>query len=278
MQKAQLLRKLVIPIMAIALITSCQKNSQPLLPPTDAGSERVILPQSAARGSLDYNTFYGPTVEMGNGWIRTWANIKRSNNTPMAIGVEYGVGALDNLSTDPTAFETNTFMLSLHQKVKAITPFDHVMVDWNPEGHEPAGIYTVPHFDIHFYKIPVAEQMMITSLPTAPPAAGYLPASYVINAGPVPNMGTHWLDPSSPELPPTFSAFTYTMIYGSNNGDVIFIEPMITKEFLASGATVNKDYPQPSSYAPSNTYYPSTYNIWEANGRHYVSLSNFVWR
>ncbi len=278
MQKVKLLGKIVIPVMALAFISSCQKNSQDLIAPSETISERIIHPQPSARGPVDYNTFYGPTREMGNGWIRSWANIQRSDNTPLAIGIEYGVGALDNLSTNATAFATNTFMLPFHQKVKAITPFDHVMVNWNPAGHEPPGIYDVPHFDIHFYKIPVAQQMMITAAPTAPPASGYLPPMYVFNAGAVPQMGTHWPDPTSPEFPPTLSPFTHTMIYGSNEGDVIFVEPMITRAFLLSGTTVNKNYPQPALFAPSHTYYPSTYNIWEANGRHYVSLSNFIWR
>jgi hypothetical protein len=26
-------------------------------------------------------------------------------------------------------------------------------LDWNPRGHIPDGVYTVPHFDVHFYLI-----------------------------------------------------------------------------------------------------------------------------
>ncbi|MEP6495442.1 MAG: hypothetical protein ABJF01_22335 [bacterium] len=44
--------------------------------------------------------------------------------------------------------------------------FDHVVLDWNPAGHEPEHVYTLPHFDFHFYSVSEAEQMKI--MPDAP--------------------------------------------------------------------------------------------------------------
>jgi hypothetical protein len=83
-----------------------------------------------------------------------------------------------------------------------------------------------------------------------------------------------------PELPPTLMPFTHTFIYGSNNGQVIFLEPMITKAFLLSGSTYSKSFPQPLHFSPSGTNYPTVYKIWKNadNGRHYVALTDFVWR
>ena len=184
------------------------------------------------------------------------------------------------LFRSPMNFPANTFILMLHHKAKETTPFDHITINWEPTGHEPNGIYNVPHFDMHFYKISVAAQMAITGIPGAPPPAGYLPASYVIPAATVPQMGSHWLDPSSPELPPTFAPFTHTFIYGSDNGKVIFLEPMITRAFLLGGTTVIKAIPQPIHFAPANTSYPQKYKIWKTwgDGRNYVALTDFVWR
>ena len=63
------------------------------------------------------------------------------------------------------------------------TPYKFIELDWNPAGHEPAGVYTLPHFDYHFYKIGVAERDAI--VPTDPafavksanvPAADLMPA------------------------------------------------------------------------------------------------------
>ncbi len=240
-----------------ARISNCGSNNS-----SDNSSARVA-----------YNTFYGPVTQMGNGTARSWINISK-NNIPLAIGIEMTHGALQNLPTDPMDHEAATYLLKLHQKAHDLTAFDHIVLNWEPEGHEPNGIYSVPHFDMHFYTISTSAQMAITSLPTASPAAGYLPASYVIQAATIAGMGTHWIDPSSPELPPTFQPFTHTFIYGSNNGGVIFMEPMITRAFLMSGTSVTKPFPQSTLFAES-TYYPSTYNIWMEGGKHYISLSDF---
>ncbi len=273
----------------IGSIVSCKKEKQDVLKETEpAPSEQRIVPPAAdlsapGGGPLSnsgYNTFYGPVVQMGNGHLRSWINITRDDNIPLAIGIEFTGPSLNNLPTDPLNFAANTFVLKLHQKAKDVTPYDHIMVNWEPTGHEPPGIYDVPHFDMHFYKISVAERLAITGVPGLAPPAGYLPAAYVIQAATVPQMGTHWIDPSSPELPPTLSPFTYTFIYGSNNGKTIFNEPMITRAFMLSGASVSKAFPQPLLFTPNNTYYPTVYKIWKntENDRHYVALTDFVWR
>jgi hypothetical protein len=270
-------------------ITACQKQSheqvlsnQELL----SVSERVAIPEMGTissmsnRSNTDYNTFYGPTVQMGDGHVRSWINITRDGNIPLAIGIEFTDDAFQNLPDHPANPADNFFALKVHQKAMAVTPFDHIGINWELAGHPPPGIYTVPHFDMHFYKISLADQLAITGVPGPAPAAGYLPASYVIRGATVPQMGTHWLDPSSPELSPAHTPFTHTFIYGSNNGHVHFLEPMITRAFLLSGTSVDIAFPQPMHFSPNHTYYPTHYRIWmnSENNRHYVALTNFVWR
>jgi len=34
--------------------------------------------------------------------------------------------------------------------VPAVPPFDHIGINWNPNGHPPAGVYNRPHFDVPF--------------------------------------------------------------------------------------------------------------------------------
>lgn len=289
MKKVSLIRSFLLFATVSAMVSCKKENLKQDLPNEDtfSVSAKLVIPESvnmfaSAAGNSsnrDYNTFYGPAVQLGNGHLRSWVNITRTDNTPLALGIEFTAKALQNLPTDHANFAANTFVLPLHQKAKAATPFDHITINWEPEGHEPPGIYDVPHFDMHFYKITVAEQMAITGVPGPAPAAGYLPASYVIRAATVPQMGTHWLDPSSPELSPPFN-FTHTFIYGSNNGNVHFWEPMITRAFLLSGTTVSKSIAQPLLFSPSNTNYPTEYKIWKSNenNRHYVALTDFVLR
>lgn len=291
MQKVIRLHYLMM-VLFILVLASCKKeNQQQALQKEESLSisEKVLVPNlentSGYRSEPgDYNTFYGPQVQMGDGHVRSWINITREG-IPLALGIEITANAFQGLPGDPLDFAASTFQLTLHQKAKAITPFDHITLNWNPEGHEPEHIYDVPHFDMHFYKITLAQQMAITGAFTGAPPAGYLPSSYVIQGATVPQMGTHWLDPSSPELPPTFQPFTHTFIYGSNNGQVHFLEPMITRAFLMSGTTFGAAVPQPIHFSPSG-YYPTWYRIWKNpdNGRSYVALtgatatSGFVWR
>jgi hypothetical protein len=49
---------------------------------------------------------------------------------------------------------------------------------------------------------------------------------------------------------------------------------------LLSGSTYSKSFPQPLHFSPSGTNYPTVYKIWKNadNGRHYVALTDFVWR
>lgn len=251
----------------------------------------IVMPSEGGGGAAfrtdeeKYNTFYGPQVQMGNGHVRSWINITHDGK-PLAIGVEMTDGALWGLPTDPENHEAATYILNLHQKAKAVTPFNHIMMNWNVHGHEPPHVYDVPHFDFHFYKVS-AEEVMNTTDPVKFdiwPPAGYIPVAYFNPGGGVPMMGSHWIDGLSPEVQPPASpmhaAFTHTFIYGSYDGAVTFVEPMITHAVLNGGDEVHKWYRQPTLFSPTGTNYPQRYNIWKdnSNGRHYVSLDQMMMR
>jgi hypothetical protein len=295
---AGLLIYLLIPATIIASFISC--NKMDVKNPVSAkegfalnDNSTIVMPDAAANvaekqvapvtSSAKYNTFYGPEQQMGKGHVRSWINISHDGK-PLAIGIEMTDDALQGLTQDPSNFAASTFTLPLHQKAKSVTPFDHIVIDWNPQGHEPPQ-YQVPHFDFHFYKISLADQLAIppyTPATAAPfdldPPVGYMPPLYLHTPGGVPQMGAHWADLLSPEF--KGQPFTYTFIYGSYNGHVIFDEPMITMAILQSGVTIHADFRQPQYFDPTNTYYPSRLNIWQdpSNGRHYVSLDHMIWR
>ncbi len=215
-------------------------------------------------------------VPMGNGTAATWLDLDAQGN-PTALGFTLSPGALDNL---PATMPATTFMLALPAEALQKTPFQHVMLNWNPQGHEPAGIYDVPHFDMHFYMVPMGEVMSIPPYPQNPaafdnvPAASYLPAGYVKNPGGVPGMGAHWSDLSSSEFHGT--PFTETFIYGSYNGHVTFVEPMVTLSYLKNNPSLDKALPQPAQYEHPGVF-PTRYSIHTtANGGREVSLSQFV--
>lgn len=290
----RMIMPVIIVIAFMATFISCKKtdfkSSAPAIESFAVNDNATIvvpnvsgISQRQSDASEKYNTFYGPQAQMGNGHIRTWVNITHDGK-PLAIGVEMTDGALTNLPQDPNDMAAATWILTEHQKAKAVTPFDHVGIDWNVNGHPPVGVYDVPHFDFHFYKISVAAQMAIPPYEVDPSGfdqpvpAGYLPPIYARIPGGVPQMGAHWFDPTSPEW--HGGGFTSTLIYGTYGGHVIFDEPMITLATLQSGHTIQKPILSPQYFDPSNTYYPTQYSIWQdpATGRHYVSLNNMVWR
>ena len=284
MQKVNRLHYLLF-LFIVTTIAACQKENQQNLQKEEAlsASEKVVVPTSGdlsgfKKKSGDYNTFYGPQVQMGNGHARSWINIAKEDDIPLAIGIEFTSKSFENLPGAAAANEDNRFDLRLHQKAMAVTPFDHITLNWEPEGHPP--FYFTKHFDMHFYKISIADQNAITGVPGPAPGHDYLPLSYKVRGATVPQMGTHWLDPSSPEFPPTSAPFSHTFIYGSNNGNVHFLEPMITRAFLMSGIPFSTPFPQPTRFSPSGTYYPTWYRIWRdaENGRTYVALTDFAWR
>ena len=70
----------------------------------------------------------------------------------------------------------------------------------------------------------------------------------------------------------------HTMILGSYNGRFTFISPIVQRTYLESGAGVSIPWMQQQFFVVHG-YYPTKYNIYEDDKkRHYVTLSDFVWR
>ncbi|RPD51969.1 hypothetical protein [Paracnuella aquatica] len=283
------MRMLVTIAAPMLLITACQKDTKDSGKDDLSATATIVVPNeetSSARGQQanKYNTFYGPTEQFGEGRVRSWVNISHDNK-PLAIGMEFTEGVLvqehSHSSGDDHGHEV---LLKLHQKAKAVMPFDHLTMGFMAEGHPPPGIYTKPHFDFHFYKMPLAERLAIPAYELAKPAfdknppAGYLPPAYGKAPAGEARMGAHWMDVLSPEF--NGQPFTHTFVYGSYDGEVNFLEPMASLAFLQEGTSVHKPFRQPEKFDPVNTYYPTRYNIWKdpQNGRHYIALDQMVLR
>jgi len=91
-------------------------------------------------------------------------------------------------------------------------------------------------------------------------------------------MENHLIDTNLPEFGP--AKCTNAFIYGSFDGEMIFYEHMITREFLL-GIPQNPCRPikQPQSFAPKN-YYPTEYCMRynQYDNIYTVSLEKFVAR
>tara|TARA_R110000868_G_scaffold36900_4_gene130511 strand:- start:14982 stop:15752 length:771 start_codon:yes stop_codon:yes gene_type:complete len=241
---------------------------------------------NAKSSALKFTIFKGPQVTLGYGKVRSWISAD-ANGNPNEIGIELTREALLNPERDKNnaPLAGSTIVIPLHLKAKQLTPFDHIGLNWNPNGHEPEHVFDVPHFDIHFYMISVEQQLAIPAWSESTndlfnnyPPLGYMPADYFTppDAGTAEaQMGKHWLPINLPDYLP----FSKIMIYGSFNGDFIFVEPMITLAYLLSNQESSLHYSQPEHFAKAGNY-PTKYNVYhDANtGSTFITLSDFVMR
>ncbi|QHL88349.1 hypothetical protein GU926_13275 [Nibribacter ruber] len=234
------------------------------------------LNQNMAKGIS--STYYGPTTWLWGGSVRTW--VEMMNGHPTAMGLELSEEALINLPHEPSEY-----FLKLPGQLHA-TGIKSISIGWNPDGHEPDGVYTLPHFDFHFYMMTQGQIMNIEggldegaySLM----ARGVLPATYVFGPAPfaVPHMGLHWSDVTSPEFSP--AGFSKTFIYGSNQDKVTFLEPMITLAYMQSlmdGMPISSNIPA-LNIVDDPGYYPSAYTLeYDADrGVYIIALTGLTFR
>jgi hypothetical protein len=208
--------------------------------------------------------FIGETKVMGNGTVYSWIKLDDKKN-PMGVGITFTATALEGLQQELPASGAIGYEIPLKLPAEAAeTPFDHVAFDWNPKGHIPKGIYDVPHFDAHFFILTVDERLSINvdaegmkKIQRQP--QGVMPEGYMYAPQSEERyMGAHWVSLTTPEL--HGQPFTQTFIYGSYDGRMAFIEPMLTMAYLKTNPMFITDIPQPKLY-PTGKYFPTKYRI-----------------
>lgn len=252
-----------------ALFHSCQKD------PIQGQTMENDLQNVELKKADGTRIFYGPAAEVGNGVARAWVK-EGPGGEPLEVGLNLSAKALENLPHEHTAF-----VLPFHPN-KGKRFYDHVLLDWSPDGHEPPGVYDLPHFDVHFYITSVEEREAIglQQNPDPAPDMQYVPEDYWQMPGVVPGMGSHWADLRAPELDPSSGEiFTHTFILGSFGGWWTFWEPMVTLEFLQSKPKVEVPVRQPQAWQRDG-WYPTSYKIeWsEKPDQVSIVLTGLTWR
>lgn len=252
----------------------------------------------------------GAAQRIGNGTVRTYVLFDPANRAvPIEVGIALSGKALEGLPA-PMAMEGATDAMSshfdTHERLLALpdanpTPYKFVQFNWNPGGHEPPGIYDRPHFDFHFWTVPVeVRNSIVPSNPNfAQQAAAYPPAEsrtpFYIDAATaakapaaavtVPQMGMHWLDVRSGEF--NGQGFGKTYIIGSWDGQWVFDEPMITRDYIlskrdATDPAVRDEItlvPTPGKRQVAG-YYPEAYRVtYDAEANEYrIALTRLTWQ
>jgi hypothetical protein len=268
-----------------------------------AGSS--LFAQSSDVQTLPFGagTRWGGLAGLGNGAIQTFVTAD-SSGKPEYVGVYFTAGALSGLPETPSDGRWDVVdasgnviipccghevVLNFPETESAI-PFEHFVLNWNPLGHPPAGVYDAPHFDLHFYTISNDERTAIAaataetmcSVPNPPDApAGehpvpvscdtleqgtmplpeaQTPPGYIDVAEIAPGMGNHLVNAAAPELMGT-EPFTHTWIYGAYAGRLTFYEPMITNAFFEEHNPETCAAISLPEEMPESGYYPSQYCI-----------------
>ncbi|MDT8322919.1 MAG: DUF5602 domain-containing protein [Bacteroidota bacterium] len=193
------------------------------------------------------------SMAFGGGTMHAWERADADGNL-LAVGVTFDEAVLDELPQDMAAVHID------FPGDVAVSPFTMMGFDWNPAGHEPGPIYGLPHFDVHFYVVSEQDLAAVTPGPDMTPVpAPFVPQDYVSGVDAVPNMGTHWIDTTASEF--HGSTFDKTFIYGFYDGNLFFMEPMITLAYLETKPDVTIDIKQPQQFPMPGKMFPAQYRI-----------------
>lgn len=253
----------------------------------------------------------GASAPLGQGKVESYA-VADAGGVPQEIGVAFSAGALDGLPERRNGFSRcfdldgngaidaagecdgdyeNNLAFPAELTGRADIPFDFAMINWNPEGHEP-GPWMLPHFDIHFYEIPLAEVDSKLRLGSCgifldcedferavkPVPAKYIHPEHSSVGAAVGRMGDHLIDTLTPEFGKPPATFTHTYIFGAYDGSIIFEEVMATQAFLVLGSDTCAPIKQPEARERAG-YYPTRYCVrHESDGGVKVFMADFVVR
>jgi len=252
----------------------------------------------------------GASVQLGNGNVTPYAEFD-ATGMPTVIGIAFSAAALEGLpeGTDHhQCFDVNRNRridpdrecLPSYERVlplpsalarRADTPFKWVLLNWNPVGHVPPGIYDTPHFDVHFMIEPIENIFAIHPGPCGselvqcdqfrigrkPLPRNFAPDSHVDVGAVAPAMGNHLVDVNGPEF--KGQRFTRAWIYGTYDGRVTFYEEMVDRGYLLSKPSVCNPIPAAQAVAVAGLYPTrSCIRYVAARNAYTVSLEGFVKR
>lgn len=253
----------------------------------------------------------GTPASLGDGTVASYVELDRAG-APKAIGVVFSAATLTSLpaalSDGHRCFDANrdgaidpaTECSAWHERIlpipseatrRADVPFKWALLNWNPIGHMPPGVFDKPHFDVHFYLEPIENIFSIERGPCGPEfvrcdqfavarkpvPSNYLPPTYLDLGIVAPAMGNHLIDPMNHNFHGV--PFTRHWVFGAWDGRVVFYEEMLTLAYLQTKPDVCNPIPSPEAVAVAG-YYPtqSCIRYDRKKDEFTVSLEGFVTR
>lgn len=223
----------------------------------------------------------GPEIAVGNGLVHSWISLD-SYKKPIEIGIELTSGTFENLP-DKSDFK-KPVNIPLPKYALEATAFNHIGLNWSPENFSTIEGFKEAHFDVHFYLISESKRLSIPewSEETDPKFSNYppkyaMPFDYspiIKRSGSFATIGRYWLSDTQMGA----SLNNHTIAMGTFDGSLVFIDPVVTLNFLKSEKKVNDSFSQAVNN-PLNNLLPREYNIYtNAKGNYCISLGNFIRR
>ena len=107
----------------------------------------TLLFASCKKDAVTSNLTYGAEVKLGNGTAKSFVKLNASGN-PDEVGVVISETAFNSLP------QSGANLVLDFPAEGTKTLYKHVFLNFLHGGHEPVGIYSFDHFDVHFYTIP----------------------------------------------------------------------------------------------------------------------------
>ncbi len=201
---------------------------------------------------------FGETTEIAGGMASTWARVNGAGKV-IWVGLTIPLSMVEQMPPRGSGPSGAVAVLSFPQVVQETTYFNHAEIHANPLGHPSSGAdlhrYQVPHFDFHFYSIPVEDVFAIpgglffVDVPEELLPDGYAQPEPVS----IPQMGRHG---SSFEERATIGPFDFATIAGflPDASYMHFLEPMMSQEFLLRRESFDLPVPIPSVLGRSTRY------------------------
>jgi hypothetical protein len=222
---------------------------------------------------------WGESAIVDGGRIVTWAVVSADNQV-LAVGITFSQKLAADMPEHGDGPAGAIASLQFPAVVQETTFFNHLEIQPEPDGHvSPPGsngtVYSVPHYDFHFYGIPEDEVLAIPARNPPLPPAYELPAGY-LPAGPsLAEMGRH----SSPRSILSEERLSAAMVLGylPDGSRMHFLEPMVSQETLLSQQDFSLDVPMLTTFG-REMLYPTTFeatfqgNSWSFGFTDFVSV------
>jgi len=269
----------------------------------------LVFVSSAAWCSSDEAvTEYGDSAAFNGQEIRAFFTHKGPEI--VALGVEVPAAAYDDAPMDPPSdgkYDTPVdaddpskgvawyccgyeIPVSLPESAQQMTAFRNAVLNWNPQGHPPPGVYNARHTDFHFYfmseqerlsighaadaksmcwlpnpmgseppKIPDPQSCEQLAVTAAPLPADQVPPGYQSLGATEAAMGDHLVSLGWHEF--HGQPFTEALIFTANAGHLTGMEPMVALDYMQSLQEPQRTAITMPAAFPTAGMYPTEYVV-----------------